>query len=430
MLQIERKIISYQSSDSGRDSRHHILIARERSKYVLLSHANLFIHAHALRSIETSNRYSGVIAQFYRFLSTEKKYTNVSVATYHVLTDNRDIKRWQVVRQISRVKKQKTSPSSSTIFDDAKIVLTFFDWMHEQGYPNCVNVIHKTWQANFKTNRMLNYVRNKARISIDSKNIEVLDKESRQRKRHSLITDYEIKALIESYDDPVYSTLFKLSLGTAMRPMDLCKFPYIGNGANRHIMPYSSMDHAQARTVDYLVKDSKGKKSRTIKITLKDLKMLEDDYIRPHYAHRARLYEKKFGRKCPPTLLFLNRQGLPVSAAKISSRTNDAKNVALKRHPDFREKVKFYDARHWWPTMFLIKFFKGAILTESADALNLAAAEVLSNQMGHEDISTTYKYYIDMARLIMLTHNGIAHDLVTDPSESVGEFLKRLERKL
>ncbi|MGX9219285.1 hypothetical protein ACWV27_12890 [Massilia varians] len=391
----------------------------------LLSHANLFLSAHALASEQTSGRYSNVISMFYRFLSTQPKFANVRVGDYHVVADNRDIKRWQVARQIDRVKQQKTSPSSKTIFEDAQIILFFFNWICDAGYPTSVNVKKKTWYPNFKLSRMLNYVRDVAHVSVDSKNIDVLDRERRQHNVVSLITNSEIKALIESYTDPVYSTIFKLGLGTAMRPMDLCKFPYIGNGMNRHIMPYSSMEKRESRVVNYSVELSKGKKGRIIKINTADLKMLEDDYIRPYYAERAKKYERLFGKKCPPSILFLNKQGLPVTPSKISSRTNDAKKIAMMNCPGFREKVSFYDARHWWPTMFLIQFFKDRLLTDSADALYLAVAEELRNQMGHEDLSTTYKYYVDMGRLVMLAHEGSVHELVTEPAETVQEFVDR-----
>jgi integrase len=426
MLSIDRRVIEYRSPESGRNCRHHLLIAHVGGKNILLSHPNLFLYDHTLSSIETSNRYSGVISMFYRFLSTEPKFSGVDVGKYHVISDNRDIKKWQVTRQVTRMAEQKASPSSDTIFEDAKIVLTFFHWLSNAGYITNVVVKTKTWVANFKNSRMLNYIRRKARVRIDAKNIEVLDKERRQRKQITLITNDEIKALLESFTDPVYAAMFKLSLGTAMRPMDLCRVPYIGNGSNKHIMPYSTMSKSASATVDYLVKESKGKKDRTIKINRADLKALEDHYIRPLYSERTKKYEERFGKKCPPSILFLNSRGVPVTPSRISSRTNDAKKIAAAVHPDFRETTTFYEARHWWPTMFLVNFFKDKLLTDAADALYLAAAQVLADQMGHEDINTTYKHYVDLARLMVMAHQGHVHELITEPDETVTEFLERI----
>ena len=426
MLWIERKIVKYRNVESNRECVHHVLIARAGGKNILLSHANLFLHAHALASIETSARYSTVIAMFYRFLSSQKKFLQVDVENYHVLADNGDIKRWQIARQIDRVKQQKTSPNSGTIFEDAKIVLFFFSWIQDEGYTSNVRVKKVTWCPNFKAQRMLNYVQAKARTKIDSKNIEALDKDRRQLKAASLISQLEIVELIQSYIDPVYATLFKLSLGTAMRPMDLCKFPYIGNGKNKHIMPYSSMRKNDDQTIDFHVIESKGRKDRTIKINVADMRMVEDAYIRPYYADRAAKFEKKFGKKCPPSLLFLNKDGTPITSLMISSRTYDAKKIAMKNCSEFRGSIKFYDARHWWPTMFLINFFKERLLSDAADALYLAAAQVLLNQMGHSELSTTFKYYVDMARLVLIAHEGSVHELITKPTETVEQFVHKI----
>ncbi|SDL47308.1 Site-specific recombinase XerD [Janthinobacterium sp. OK676] len=425
MIEFQREVFDYNSQETGRNMRHHILTAHTRTNIILLSYPNLFLHDHATSSIETSNRYSSVLLMFYRYLSISEKFKNIDVSNYHAIVDNRDIKRWQVQRQIERVRSQNASPTSNTIFEDAKLLLVFFNWINKSGYITCVKINIKSWAANFKSEKMLNYVRQKSGLRIDSKNIEVLDKEKRQQSRKSLITDAEIKALILSFNDPVYSVMFKLALGTAMRPMDLCKFPYIGNGPNQHILPYSEM-RSEGAVVSYLVTESKGKKDREIKINRADLKVLEDQYIRPFYNERARKYEKKYGRNCPPSILFLTVHGEPVTSNKVSSRTGAAKERAIRNFPEFRRSITFYDARHWWPTMYILKFFGDKLLTQSADALYLAAGEILVKQMGHEDLSTTYKYYVDMARLLMLAHDGHVHELVTDPDQTVEEFVEKM----
>lgn len=149
-------------------------------------------------------------------------------------------------------------------------------------------------------------------------------------------------------------------------------------------------------------------------------------YINIYYHERASKYKKRFGEKCPPSILFLNQNGFPVTATKISSRTNFAKKLIVSRNIGFREGISFYDARHWWPTMFLINFFKEKLLTNAADALYAAAAQVLMNQMGHNDIDTSFKYYVDMARLVLIAHQGLIHELVSEPKETVDNFLARL----
>lgn len=424
MLIIKREILSYTSSDIGKPVKHYVLIADVGKKHVLLSHPNLFLYKNTTSSIRTSNRYSNILSMFYRFLSTEKKFSGVDVTKYHVIADNKDIRRWQIARQVERVERQRDKPNSETIFEDAKIVLLFFGWLLDENFITTVNVKKNTWTANFKNRGLLSYVNKKAKIKIDAKNIEALDRDSRQKEKHSLITHSEIKTFIQSFNDPVYAAMFKLSLGTAMRPIDICQFPIIGKGKNKHIMSFSNMGLSSG-TVDYFISKSKGNKSRTIKINVADLKVLEEQYIVPYYQERVQKYKKRYGKKCPPEILFLNKFGKPVTPEMLSSRANSAKKRAMSVDPSFREGVVFYDSRHWWPTMLMLKFFKEDILTKSADVLYAALGEAIKNQMGHDDIETTFKFYIDKARILALAHSGYVNELVSDPNECVEKFIER-----
>ncbi|MGE8188992.1 site-specific integrase [Pseudomonas sp. NPDC086278] len=422
MLQISRELISYKTV-RGKEVSHYVLIAHEGKNRVLISHVNLYLYENTRASNATSNKYSSVLSGFYSYLSTLDKFKLVPVGSYHTLADNEDIKSWQEARQTARVKTQKAFPTSETIFNDAQRVVNFFAWLKKEHFEICVDVQFRTWIANFKSDQLLSHIQRKAEVTIDFKNITVLDRERRQQQSYSLITNDEIKTLIRSYPDPVYAALFKLSLGTAMRPSELCKFPYIGNGANSHIQPYENMVKEGA-TVPYLISLSKGFKSRTIRVNLADLKALEEHYIKPHYHERARLYKERYGKKCPPSILFLTAQGVPITSKMISDRTLAAKKLAMATNSQFRESVVFYDARHWWPTMFLIKRFKQGLLEDSTVVRDMAAIQAITQQMGHDNFSTTYNHYIDQARLLLLAQEGYVNDLVTNPDQSVEEFIE------
>lgn len=425
MIEIKTLPIKYKSIDSLGIAEHYILKTVNASgKEMLLSHPNLFLYHETNDSLNTSKRYAAIISKFYSYLSTQDKFLKTDISKYHVIADNRDIRRWQIDRQTKRVEKQSVKPTSETIFEEARVLLNFFRWLLGVGYITNVSIQHKDWIANFKSKRMLNYIQKRAKTAIDSKNIQVLDKERRQSSSKSLITNQEIKALLNAYSDPVYSALLKLSLGTGMRPMELVQFPYIGNGKNKQIMPYSEMDKDNA-TVDYEL-IGKGKKQRVIKVNIKDLKELDEQYIKKHYVERKKKYEKKFGVDCPPSVLFLTKSGSPVTSGKISRRSNDAKLKAMQNYPEFREKITFYEARHWWPTMFVIEFFKEKLLTESSEVLYVAFAEALKNNMGHEELETTYEYYIDMARLVYSAQQGSVHELLVSPKKSVQEKLDEM----
>lgn len=428
MIKIQSILIEYKSIDTLNDSQHYVLKAfLSNDREILLSHPNLFLYHETNGVINTSKRYANVISQFYLFLSTEEKFHYIDIGKYHVIADNSDIRKWQIHRQIKRVQKQSIRPTSTTIFEDAKIILNYFKWLNNVGYITNVSIQHKDWISNFKNQRMLNYIQQKAKQVLDTKNIKTLDKERRQGTSKSLITNKEIKALIDGYADPAYSALFKLSLGTGMRPMELVQFPYLGNGENKHIMPYSEMDKDKC-TIEFKV-IGKGNKLRKVRVNIKDLKELDDTYIKPFYNERSKLYREKYGVECPPSILFLNKSGKPITPIMISKRSNHAKLNAMKSYPDFREKITFYEARHWWPTMFALEFFKEKLLNDSSEVLYAAFAEALRNQMGHDDLETTYKYYIDMARLVYSAHQRNVHELLVSPQKTVQERIEEMEPK-
>ncbi|WEK29596.1 MAG: site-specific integrase [Candidatus Pseudomonas phytovorans] len=425
-LSISTKLIEYNSVATSADVTHCILIAHQKGKKVLLSHPNMFLYAKTRQSIKTSRRYAIVISMFYRFLSTQEKMKGKELGVYHMLADNTDIERWQVQRQADRLDKMALSPTLETTWEDAKLLLIFFNWLNGKGFLSNVDVQLKTWQANFRSEKMLSYIQATSRLKIDPSNIRVLEKKSRQRRSDFLITDDEIKLLLEAYSDPVYACLFMLALGTAMRPMDLIKFPYIGNGDNKHILPYSEMTK-KGPTTNYMVLESKGNKDRSIVINMEDLEELEKSYIIPYYVVRKKLYKARFGHECPPSILFLNKKGIPVTEQMIASRTNDAKEKLISDGKAFRPHIVFYQARHWWPTQHIITTFGDRLLTDPMEVLYPATAQVIMDQLGHERMETTYKYYIDMARVIMMVYKGKSLDLIQSPTHTVRRFVQGLD---
>lgn len=422
MISISRKQLTYPDVfNPGRIKSHYVLIAVIKSKMTMLSHANLYLQEIS-SSIATSNKYSNLISMFYRYLSTLEKYLDVPVSSYHSIVDNQDIKNWQVQREIDRVAAQSPRPSTETIIDDGKIIYKFFEWLGKKGYPSCVDFEYTTWQPNFKDDQLLAHIKTQALTTLDGRGVRALDKEVSQNKSYTLPANYEMKALILGYSDPVYAAMFKLSLGTAMRPMELCKFPYIGNGENSHILPFENMQ-CKGETVTYQVFKGKGGKTRNIVINLLDLKALDDHYIKKYYAPRAELYEKRYGKPCPPSILFLTSRGKPITPKMISRRTVDARNRARAMDPSIRKSTRFYDARHWWPTIFLINRFKKSLLGQMSEVRDAAAMQVIKDQMGHSHLITTYNHYLDLARIVLLAHEGFVHELVTYPSKTIEQYL-------
>lgn len=428
MVLITKKRLTYSPPGSDRIVSHYILIHEGKRERTLLSHANLFLYEKTRQSVKTSSRYASILSMFYRYLSTRDEFKSKPPSAYHISVLNKHVKRWQDHREIERIRKNSTKPSTETIFDDAMIIMYYFRWLGDRHFPTAIQVKLKTWIPPFKSARYQQYISLKARDIIDSTSIRTLDKLNRQASFDGLITLQEIESLITNYTDPVYSSLLLFALGTAMRPMDLCRFPYYGNGKNSHIMPFSSMGMDQD-TTEYYVSDSKGNKSRTIQIHRDDLKALEEAYIKLLYPERALKYEKKYGQKPPLSLLFLNHDGDPVTPDMISQRTNAAKAKAMRTNPKLRPSLTFYDARDWWPTHYIIKAFGDQLLNSNEVLFNYAVAQILLSQMGHSSLRTTFKHYIALATVILSIYRGKSTEILRADLSTTGFLCKSLEFK-
>ncbi|MGY2257776.1 hypothetical protein [Pseudomonas sp. SDO55104_S430] len=391
---------------------HYILIADYKKQNILLSVPNLYLYEKTRSSIQTSKRYATVISKFYRFLGTQKVFKSLAPGDYHTIVRNLHIKQWQVARHTERVRKQSPSPSSATIFDDALIVRNFFAWVVESPFTCNVNIKKETWVLNVKSDRMLNYIKRKAGVRINSDAIRVLDRESRQHTQNPLITDWEIKLLLESYPDSVYATLFCLGLATALRPIELCNFPYLGKGKNKHILPRSQMPKDEKKFAYQAI--GKGNKLRNVIIPAYALDDIEQSYTKNEYPQRRKKYKEKFGKACPPSILFLTADGEPVTPKKISDATTYAKKLAYAKNPNFSMLNDFYQARHWWPTMMVIQHHGDKLLTEAADVLDRALGQAIMNQMGHSKITTTYKHYLNVARVLIMSKQGYVFEMISE----------------
>ncbi|MFJ2548820.1 tyrosine-type recombinase/integrase [Pseudomonas sp. NPDC087612] len=423
MIKFEIKVIKYLSVMLGTNVKHYVLLAEHKGKTTLISIPNLYLYNKSRSSLQTSKRYATLLAQFYRFLSTQKRFKSLEPGDYHIHATNTELRQWQIYRQVNRVNKASPHPTSETIFNDACVVLYFFKWLFDEGIPTSVKISLKTWTANFKDRRMLSYIAKKTRFALDSNPIRVLDKQSRQKKAVHLIKHSEVKTLLSAYPDKVYATLFKFALATAMRPMELVKFPYMGNGKNRHVLPYSEMDK-ESKSFSYEVL-GKGNKLRDIIIPAYALKLLDDEYIKTEYLARAKLYRERFGHKCPLSTLFLTSEGVPVTQSMISNATNYAKKLAIAKDPSFSVTNIFYHARKWWPTMMMVQHHNGEkILEKNAEVMHLALTQVIMNQMGHEDPITTYNHYLVLARYLIMANKGITHETIHEDALNIHQALE------
>ncbi|WP_236100847.1 hypothetical protein [Pseudomonas argentinensis] len=417
-MEFEFRRLDYRTVEYDKAVEHYIMIASNKNKNYLLSMPNLYLYEKTRSSLQTSKRYATILTKFYKFISVLPRFKNINPGDYHTHITNKDLKRWQVHRQTDRVINNKLRPKSETIFNDACVVLYFFKWLHEREIATQFRIHLKTWIANFRSHHLLNYIQKRAKQTIDSSSIKVLDREARQKRAKTLISSQDISTLTESYPDPVFKCLFKLALATGMRPMELVDFPYMGTGKNRHILPYSEMDKTATTFTYNLV--GKGNKHREIIIPAYALEMVNTEYTEKEYAKRAKLYRENYGKKCPLSILFLTDRGEPVTVERIANATNYAKQLAAAKDPSFKSSNIFYHTRKWWPTLMMIQHHgTEGILEKNAEVLDLAITEVIMNQLGHENFTTTYNHYLILGRQLILATKGFTNETIHEKNINV-----------
>lgn len=323
-----------------------------------------------------------------------------------MLADNNSLKAWQAERIIDREIQDKNRPSEKTVFDDACIVSDFYLWLKNNYYPSPMAIETKEWVANFKDNNLLSYIQTRVKEVKNNKSIKVGKRRFQEQPSYNHFTNEQVGKILSSYADPVYAALFKFCMSTGLRSSEALKYPFKGFAENSHISLWENMDDKfKDQTSFPFVLVGKGDKVRSVNINVNDFKEICEDY-RPLLIERRALYKKNHnGKDAPLDVFWFNKVGKPITPKMISDATTYA-NTKVDFH------FEFYDSRHWYATMFMIEHLKN---TNGDTSFNAAVNEALRSQLGHDDISTTFKYYIDKARLyIEFVHKGNALEVVTE----------------
>jgi len=404
MIQVQRQFLCYKHPLTHQEVQHYALSLITKQQRILLTEFNLYLLEVTKSSVATSNKYSRILQTFLQWLINRYGDETAEPENVWLVSDNNKIKEWQLYIQAERFKKQSIRPTSKTIFDNASQVIRFYHWINQEGYDTNVKPKLNTWKPT-KKETLLSYTDSNNKEQINTKSIQVLDRESRQSRIKSLISSEQIKLLLGTYPDPVFSCLFHLSMSTALRPEGCVKWPYIGVGPNTHIKPWEQMLGKVGKTFPFTVTEKRNK-TRTIVVNAIDWKEISTAWM-PLYTERRKLYKSRYGHDCPINILWLNKKGIPVTEKNVA----DATTYAKKLNP-LLKSVEFYDARHWWPTMYVIKQLGDDLWKEIG--LNAAVDEVLRNQMGHDEVGTTYKHYISVARTYLANKRGLVSDIVNE----------------
>ncbi len=407
-MELRNNIIEYINPISNAKDQHHVLFAVDNGKTIPLDIVNLYLAKSATSSLATSARYTSIFTRFFSWFYEHKKIDSSNIKNAWLAVTELDLQIWQRHRAVNRIVNNKTKPSYKTIFEDASIVHDLYIWAHNKDYPVRISPESNRYVFDFKNreNELLAHIPKKMRSQVSKAGIKVL-KNVVQKGVIRILSHQQIKTLLLSYSDPVYAFMYLTSLCTGLRPHGVTQIPYIGFGKNSHIIPWTQMKKTfieGQKDFEFTVTE-KGLKTRTIKINIEDWKAISEAYL-PLCEKRREIY-RRINKIYPKVDYFwLTKNGEPVTSSK---QISDATTYA-KRRNKINFPCSFYDARHWYATMYILNHLKGNELWRE-DGYNSAVDEYLRNQLGHESIITTYKHYVSIARLYNASEGGILSEV-------------------
>lgn len=407
---INKTLTDYRNPLNGSEVTHHVLYAEGDDTFTPLNIVNLFLSTAATSSVDTSSRYSGVIQRFFMWYFFNKKKSLSNFNTVWLSVKNEDIQSWQIYRAVERLKSELLKPSDKTIYSDACIIHDLYVWAHRNNYPVLIKPHSLDYVFDFKNREddLLAHIPKSKRSRVSKSKIKT--KGVYQTNKIRILDKENINQLLKAYADPVYAFMYLLSMCTGLRPEGVTSIPYIGTGKNSHILPWDQMKKTltkKQKDFEFTVTE-KGQKTRTIKINILDWENICTHYL-PLCEERRNLYKLKHGEYPSLNYFWFNKFGEPITKTKsISDATTYAKVRGSLNFP-----CSFYDARHWYATMYILNHLKGNDLWKE-DGYNAAVDEYLRCQLGHEDIATTYTFYVSVARLYSAAQGNLISEVATE----------------
>lgn len=359
------------------------------------------------RSIDTLKQYTTVLARFLQWRDDK----GIKAINWH-LTDEDVINAY--IGYLINNRDIKGRPSNKTIEDYIAILSYFFKWATEKGYKHYWKIDLKKATIRIKGSSSIVKTEKQIekRMHIGNGSTTHVDSE-----RDKFIQRENILRIVELFDDVVYSFIVLVLWKTALRPKELFQLPYKGTGLNAGLKRYRDKELSELKEILFRF-ESKGK-DRDIKFPPDVWTVICRKWM-PEWVKRAAKYQERNHGKMPPNnALFLSENGRIVTRKMLRDKLN--KVAQDPRCPEKKITPKMF--RHSFATYFILDRLEQYNLLGKAYVYNAVIDAELREWMGHEDIETTYKYYVHLINRYF--HNGLLNDL-EDPVNR--ELFKAFEK--
>jgi len=324
---------------------------------------------------------------------------------------------------------------AKTVNDAMARIVAFYRWARDRGYPHYVD-LSETYKIVTVHHAGL----------LGSISRFVCSNEFALPTNRQNVIDHELDKLIDNptfaiacrllrEDDVVYEHMARVMRHTALRPMDLRQLPFRGpsKGANSGLRPYSDKELEALwdpekecfRSILFRFTSKRGKR-RAIPFPGDVWAELCDEWM-PERTKRAKLFRENHGYY-PNEHLFLSRDGDPVTYKMLIKHF-----AKVAQHPDYpRDRFTPYMLRHAWATYTVLYFAQNRGWLGKLGHYDITLEHVLKLFMGHDDLRTTYTYYVHLAYLF---HEGgttgdLIYDLLRDARDEVRSLVSHTAKHI
>lgn len=298
-------------------------------------------------------------------------------------------------------------------------ISSFYKWASRKGYDHFFNLdlidAENLVEVTLTNQRLLAHVKQTLTITKLNFDTPAGRPALHEREVEKFVTDKNHKAALGLMDDIVYRIIATIIRVTGLRPRDLFQLPYRGREDNCGFVPFDideippDLDQKEI----YFHFRSKGKE-RSIEFPGILWRVICDTYI-PVRRERAQIYFEKHGISPRNDQLFLSAEGRVVNAYML--RYNFAKVVQkaygiAPKVPEATFTGRRYTPRmlrHSCATYFVYEHLKKANQLGKPYRYEPAVDEKLRRMLGHNDVETTYKYYVHLVN--RFHHDDLLADL-------------------
>lgn len=307
----------------------------------------------------------------------------------------------------------------STVAGYCARIASFYKWAARKGYKHFFDLdladAENVIEITLTNQRLLAHI--KPSITVTKLNFDTPAGRPalHEMEVEKFVTEKNHKAALGLMDDIVYRIIATIIRITGLRPRDLFQLPYRGKGVNDGFVPFELSElppDIDKKDIHFYFR-SKGK-DRSIEFPGVLWRVICELYI-PRRRERAELYYKKHGISPKNDQLFLTEEGRVVNAYML--RYNFAKVVERARALPLEGSNIVFTGRRYNPRMlrhscatyFVYEHLKKFNQLGKPYRYDPAVDEKLRRILGHEDVETTYKYYVHLVN--RFHHDDLLADL-------------------